>query len=336
MMHAAVLAHFGDPDVLSWSAVPDPACAPDEVVIDVAACGVNHCDLDSRRGVARWKVEFPMVLGGEFAGTVAEVGREVDGVQPGDPVTVLQHYTVADGRLVQFGIDRWGGYAERVAVPARATVALASTDDFELAAASQTVASTAWRMVTTLGEVQAGHTVLVPSASGGVGSALVGAARLCGARVIATVGAPQKADGVRDLGADVVICHRDGSVSDAVAEFTDGHGVDCVLDTVGGPQFAEHLASLRTDGRYVICGAHAGEVVDLDLVRLFQHGHRLIGFGFCTEDELRESLGHVLEGRLHVPVAGRYPMAEAAEAHRALDRREHVGKLVLKRPVGNT
>ena len=120
-------------------------------------------------------------------------------------------------------------------------------------------------------------------------------------------------------------------MADAVAELTSGAGVGCVLDTVGGRQLSEHLAALRPDGRYVTCGAHAGEFVELDLVRFFQHGHRLIGFGFCTEDDLRDALAHVLEGRLEIPVAARYPMAEAAAAHRALDRREHVGKLVLHR-----
>jgi NADPH:quinone reductase-like Zn-dependent oxidoreductase len=323
------MPRYGGPDVLTWTSVPDPHCASDEVVVRVMACGVNHCDLDSRAGVSRWSFELPMVLGGEFAGIVAEVGRDVHDVRPGDHVAVLQHYHAGDGRLMQFGIDRWGGYAELVAVPARALVPLSSPDQVEPAAAGQTVASTAWRMVTTLGNVRADETVLVPSASGGVGAALVSAAALRGARVIATVGAPAKIAPVRALGADVVLCHRDVSAADAVAELTSGAGVDCVLDTVGGPQLRDHLAALRLDGRYVICGAHAGEVVELDLVALFQRGHRLLGFGFCTEDELRESLAHVLAGRLRVPVAARYPVSDAAAAHRALDCREHVGKLVL-------
>jgi NADPH:quinone reductase-like Zn-dependent oxidoreductase len=148
--------------------------------------------------------------------------------------------------------------------------------------------------------------------------------------VIATAGSAAKLAAVRELGADAAICHRDGPVADAVAELTDGAGVDCVLDTVGGPQLQDHLAALRLDGRYVICGAHAGEVVELDLVRVFQSGHRILGFGFCTEAELRESLGLVLDGRLRVPVAARYPMPEASAAHRDLDRREHVGKLLLE------
>lgn len=329
-MRAATFSRFGGPDVLRWESVPDPECGRDDVVVEVMACGVNHCDLDARAGVSRWNFAFPMVLGGEFAGTVVEVGSAVRDHRPGDLVGVLQHFTRPDGRLVQFGIDCWGGYAQYVAVPARTAFPLASRDEVELAAAGQTVASTAWRMVTTLGQVQPDETVLVPSASGGVGSALVGAAALRGARVVATVGTPSKVAAVRALGADAVVCHRDASVIDAVAELTSGTGVDCVLDTVGGPQFDDHLTALRPGGRFVTCGAHAGEVVPLDLVRLFQHGHRLLGFGFCTEAELRGALDHVVEGRLRVPVAARHPVPEAAAAHRALDRREHVGKLVLE------
>ena len=328
-MRAILLHEYGDPSVLRLEDVPDPHCGPTEVVVEIQACGVNHCDLDSRAGTSRWDLELPIVLGGEPAGVVADVGSEVTGVRPGDPVAVLQHFATSDGRVVQFGIDRWGGYAEHIVVPETALAPLEEPAHIELAAAGQTVASTAWRMVTTLGEVQQGETVLIPSASGGVASALVGAATLRGARVIATVGGQEKVEAVRALGADVVADHTAEPVVDVVAEHTGGRGVDCVLDTVGGPSFADHLAALRTGGRLVTCGAHAGEVVPLDLVRLFQHGHRLIGFGFCTDEELRTAIGLVVSGRLPVPVAGRFPLADAADAHRALDARRHVGKILL-------
>jgi NADPH:quinone reductase-like Zn-dependent oxidoreductase len=331
-MRATVFREYGGPEVLRWEEVPDPVASRGDVVIDVHACGVNHCDLDSRAGTSRWEFAFPMVLGGEFAGVISEIGDGVTGLSPGDPVTAVQYYPSGNGGFVQFGIDRWGGYAERVVVPAHAVIPLRSDDEIPLAAAAQTVATTAWRMVSTLADLQPGETVLVPSASGGVGSVLVGAAKLLGARVIATVGAADKNDAVSDLGADVVGCYATNSVVELVMEATGGRGVDCVLDTVGGPQFSEHLAALRLDGRLVTCGAHAGEVVPLDIVRLFQHGHRIIGFGFATDTELREGLGHVLEGRLRVPMACRFELADASAAHAVMDRREHVGKLLLERP----
>jgi NADPH:quinone reductase-like Zn-dependent oxidoreductase len=327
-LRAAVFREFGGPEVLQLERLPDPEWGEDDVVVRVAACGVNHCDLDSRAGTSRWSFDLPMVLGGEIAGEVVQAGRRVEGLAAGDNVAVLQHYW-RDGHAVQLGIDCWGGYAGLVRVPGEAVVPLDSPDDCLTAAAAQTAVSTAWRMVFTLAEVRPDETVLIPSASGGVGSALVQCAALAGARVIATVGSPEKVAPVRALGADTVVCHADASVGGAVAELTGGAGVDAVLDTVGGAAFEEHLSALRDGGRLVTCGAHAGEVVALDVVRLFQRGHRLIGFGFATTEELRTALTLATEGRVHVPVAGTYPLAEAGAAHAALDARRHVGKLLL-------
>ena len=146
-------------------------------------------------------------------------------------------------------------------------------------------------MVVTVAAVRAGETVLVPSASGGVAGAAVQAARLAGARVIASVGAADKVESVRALGADVVFCYRDVPVAEAVAEATGGRGVDAVVETTGGPRFGEHLAAMAPDGRLVTCGAHAGEVVPLDIIELFRHGHRILGFRVATPDEIRSALG---------------------------------------------
>lgn len=331
-LRATVFHQYGGPEVLTWEEVSDPDFGPGDVVIRVEACGLNHCDLDSRAGTSRWDFEFPMVLGGEFAGTIAAVGADVEGLELGAPVTALQHFFTPEGQPYQFGIDCWGGYAEYVCVPASTVVRLQSRDQIDAAAASQTVASTAWRMVTTLGNVQAGETVLVPSASGGVASTLVGVAKLRGARVIASVGSTEKVSAVEELGADVVFSYKDASVNDVVQSATSGRGVDCVLDTVGGDMFDRHLEALRLDGRFVTCGAHAGEMVQLDIVRLFQHGHRIIGFGFASDDELRTALELVLDGRLTVPIAASFPLPEASLAHVALAERAHVGKVLLRVP----
>lgn len=340
-MLAAAFREYGGPEVLRAEELPDPQPAPDEVVIAVKACGVNHSDLDSRAGTSRWTFELPFVLGAEFAGTVASVGADVRGLRVGAPVTAFQQY--ACGRCPQcarwredlcpsftvFGTDRWGGYAEQVAVPARAVIALDSDDQAVVAATAQTAASTAWHMTVVLAAVREGETVLVPSASGGVAGALVQCAKLAGARVIASVGTPEKRDAVADLGADEVFCHRDEPPLEAVARWTGGRGVDAVLDTVGGPLFAQHLDALRPDGRLAICGAHAGEIQPLDLVRLFQRGQRILGFRVARPDEIEHALRLALEGRIRIPVAASFALGDAGAAHLALDERRHVGKLVL-------
>jgi NADPH:quinone reductase-like Zn-dependent oxidoreductase len=317
--------------------VPDA----DEVIVQVRACGLNHSDLDSRAGTSRWPFPLPWVLGAEFAGTVAAVGAEVEGIAPGDPVTAYQQYACGAcpacarwrqdlcERFVVFGTDRWGGYAELAAVPARAVIPLRGEDELVPAAAAQCVASTAWSMVVSVAGVRAGETVLVPSASGGVASAAVQAARIAGARVIASVGAPEKVDPVRALGADVVFCYRETSVAEAVSEATEGRGVDAVVDTTGGPRFGEHLAAMAPDGRLVTCGAHAGEVVPLDVIELFRRGHRILGFRVATPDEIRTALRMALDGRIVIPVDRTFPLSAAADAHAYMDERRHVGKIVL-------
>jgi NADPH:quinone reductase-like Zn-dependent oxidoreductase len=340
---AAAFWEYGGPEAIRWAEVPDPRPGPRDVVIDVRACGVNHSDLDSRAGTSRWPFTFPWVLGAEFAGVVREVGAETEGVEPGQPVTALQQYACGEceacgrwrpdlcPRLTVFGTDCWGGYAELVRAPARALVPLDSREDFLAVAASQCVVSTAWSMVTSLAAVRAGETVLVPSASGGVAGAAVQCAKIAGARVIASVGAPEKIERVEELGADGVFCYRDWPVRDAVAELTDGRGVDAVVDTVGGPLFSEHLAVLRPDGRLVTCGAHAGEVVPLDIIELFRRGSRILGFRLATPDESQAALRMVLEGRIRVPVDRTFEMSAASDAHAYMGERNHVGKIVLVR-----
>jgi NADPH:quinone reductase-like Zn-dependent oxidoreductase len=341
---AATFREYGGPEVMRWEEVPDPPCGPDDVVIEVHACGLNHSDLDSRAGTSRWPFTMPWVLGAEFAGRVAEAGGNVTGVEVGEPVTAYQQFACgrcgpcarwrADlcERFQVFGTDRWGGYAEFVSVPARAVIPLRSEEDVIPAAAAQCVASTAWSMVVAVAEVRPGETVLVPSASGGVAGAAVQAAVIAGARVIASVGAPEKADAVRALGADSVFCYRDTPVRDAVLELTGGRGVDAVVDTTGGPLFGDHLAAMAPDGRLVTCGAHAGEVVPLDIIELFRQGHRILGFRVATPDQIRDALTMALDGRIRIPVATTFPLSDAAEAHAFMGERRHVGKIVLVRP----
>ena len=134
---------------------------------------------------------------------------------------------------------------------------------------------------------------------------------------------------MRALGADVVFCYRDTPVAEAVAGVTGGRGVDAVIDTTGGPRFGEHLAAMAPDGRLVTCGAHAGEVVPLDIIELFRHGHRILGFRVATPDEIRTSLAMALDGAITVRVDRTFPTAQAAAAHAYMDERRHVGKIVL-------
>jgi NADPH:quinone reductase-like Zn-dependent oxidoreductase len=343
-MFAATFREYGGPEVLRWEEVEDPVPGPDEVLIEVRACGLNHSDLDSRAGTSRWPFAFPHVLGAEFAGFIAQLGSEVEGYLAGQPVTALQQYPCGRcaacvrwhpdlcSRFTVFGTDCWGGYAELVRVPARALIPLVGEDEFVPAAAAQCVVSTAWSMVVRLALIRAGETVLVPSASGGVAGAAVQIAKIAGARVIATVGDPAKLPRVLELGADEAFSYREHPVRETISELTAGRGVDAVIDTVGGELFGAHLGALAPDGRLATCGAHAGEVVALDIIELFRRGHRILGFRVATPEEIERSLRMALDGRIRVPVARTFPLRETADAHEFLASRAHVGKVVLTLP----
>jgi NADPH:quinone reductase-like Zn-dependent oxidoreductase len=344
-MKAAAFFATGPQAELTYAEVPTPALGPRDVLVRVRACGVNHSDLDSWRGTSRWDFTLPWVLGAEFTGTVAEVGDQVTSAGAGDLVTALLQYSCQACERCQnwrpdlcpdltiFGTGCWGGYGEFVKVPERAVIPLGPGDDLLAIAGGQCTVSTAWHMVNRLAGIRPGDLVLVPSASGGVGSALVQCARLAGARVIATAGSPAKRELIESLGADQVVLRGDGTGEPA--RFTEalleagGRRFDAVLDTVAGPQFGAHLEVLRDDGALVTCGAHAGEIVPLDVVKVFQHGWRIIGFRIAPPDELRAAVDLIRSGIVKIPVARTFPMSQAAEAHRYLDRQQHVGKVLL-------
>ena len=340
-MKAAAFFEYGPAEAMQYADIPSPDLGSGDVLIRVHACGVNRSDLDSRAGTSRWPFELPMVLGAEFTGTVVEVGAGAGNVRAGDLVTALQQYNC--GRCAQcakwrpdlcedfeiFGTTRWGGYGELVCVPARVVVPLDPGDDLLAVAAGQCVVSTAWHMVNRLAVVRPGDLVLVPSGSGGVAGALVQCAKLAGATVIATVGAAAKAERVSALGADVVVVRDDGDITADLLQATGGRRFDVVLDTVGGELFGAHLSVLREEGTLVTCGAHAGEVVPLDLIPLFRNGWRIVGFRLAQPDDLVASLELIRQGAVTVPIAATFPVSDAAEAHRFLERRQHVGKVLL-------
>jgi NADPH:quinone reductase-like Zn-dependent oxidoreductase len=342
---AAAFFATGPQAELAYAEVPTPEIGPRDTLVRVQACGVNHSDLDSWRGTSRWDFTLPWVLGAEFTGTVAAVGDQVTSVRAGDLVTALLQYNCETCERCQnwrpdlcpnltiFGTDCWGGYGEFVKVPERALIPLEPGDDLLAIAGGQCTVSTAWHMVNRLAVVRPGDLVLVPSASGGVGSALVQCARLAGARVIATTGSPAKRELIEALGADQVVLRGDGAgeparYTEALLE-AGGRRFDAVLDTVAGPQFGAHLEALRDDGALVTCGAHAGEIVPLDVVKVFQYGWRIIGFRIAPPDELRAAVDLIRNGLVKIPVARTFPMSQAAEAHRYLDRQQHVGKVLL-------
>lgn len=325
-MRAIQALRPGGPEVLALVDLPDPAPGPGELLVDVAAAGVNFIDTYRRSGV--YPLPFPHVVGSEGAGRVAAVAADVEGWAVGDLVA-------------------WenapGSYAERTLLPSRSALPVPAGLDLRTAAALPLQGITAHYLVASTFPVQAGQDVLVHAAAGGVGLLLTQLAAARGAHVIATVSTPEKEALARAAGAADVIRYTElddvaRDLPAAVRELTGGAGVHVVYDGVGRSTFDASLASLRRRGFLVLFGAASGRVEPVDPQRLNAAGsvyltRPKIGDYTADRDELLWRAGEVfdaaLAGTLDVRIGLELPLAEAAEAHRALEGRRTTGKVVL-------
>ena len=325
-MRAIRATTAGGPDVLSLDDVPDPVAGPGELLVQVAAAGVNFIDTYRRSGV--YPVPFPHVVGSEGAGTVTAVGEGVEDVQIGDRVA----WSAAPG-----------SYAEQVVVRARDAVAVPDGVEDDVAAALLLQGLTAHYLVTSTFPVTRGQVVLLHAGAGGVGLLLIQLAVARGARVIATVGSLEKEGLARAAGAHDVIRYTElddltRDLPEQVRALTDGAGVHTVFDGVGRDTFDASLASLRPRGGLALFGASSGPVPPLDPQRLNAAGslyltRPTLAHYVATREELTWRAGELFDaveaGTLDVRVGARFDLAAAADAHRALEGRATTGKVLL-------
>ncbi|TDE31098.1 quinone oxidoreductase [Actinomadura sp. 6K520] len=318
-MRAIVITENGGPEVLVAGERPVPDPGPGEVLIDVAAAGVNFIDVYFRTGA--YPQELPFTPGVEAAGTVAATGDGVTEFSVGDRVA---------------WVNVQGAYAEQVAIPAGRVVPVPDGVTLEDAAASLLQGMTAHYLTRSTYPIREGDTVLVHAAAGGMGLLLTQAAKALGARVIGTASTPEKEKLARDAGADVTMGY-DG-FPDKVRELTGGEGVAAVYDGVGAPTFDGSLASLRRRGVLALYGAAGGKVPPFDPQRLNAAGSvyltrpTLAHFTEAREELLERAAdvyGWVASGAVHIHVGHRYDLAEAATAHADLQSRRTTGKLLL-------
>ncbi|HVP71454.1 MAG TPA: zinc-binding dehydrogenase [Gemmatimonadaceae bacterium] len=340
-MRAVVFDRFGGPDVLEAREIADPAIAPDEALVRVRACGINHLDLWVRSGLRGLDIQMPHILGNDVVGEIAAIGSAVRHLQTGDRTLVLptlscgtcpQCFSGDDNLCRQYdviGRRRNGGYAELVSVPAVNCLPYPENLSWEEAAAVPLVFLTAWHMLVGRAKLAPGEDVLVIGAGSGVGSAAVQIARLFGARVIATAGTPAKLERAKALGAHETIDHAREDVAARVRELTAKKGVEVALEHVGGRVFEGAVAALARNGRLVTCGATTGGEVKLDVNVLFGKHLALMGSWMGRRSELVQVLKFVRDGRLKPVVDRAMPLAHAAEAHRLIESRGQFGKVVL-------
>ena len=340
-MKAVVFERCGGPEVLESREVPDPSLRPDEVLVQVKACGINHLDLWVRAGLPGVELEMPHILGSDVVGLVLETGATVRHVKAGDRVLVCPTLScgtcpqchAGDDNLCRrydvLGRRRNGGYAERVAVPGANCLSYPGDLAWSDAAAVPLVFLTAWHMLVGRAALRPGEDCLVIGGSSGVGSAAVQIARLLGARVISTAGDDAQLERLRALGAHEVVNHAREDLSGRVRALTADKGVEVVFEHVGGAMFERAAGALARAGRLVTCGATAGGKVSLDLNVLFGRHLTLLGSWMGRRSELIEVLRFVADGRLKPVVDSVMSLAEARRAHERIEARQHFGKVVL-------
>jgi len=340
-MRAWRIREHGGPEVLRLEDLPVPDPGAGEVRVRVDAVGLNHLDLWVRRGVPTHAFPLPVTPGCEIAGRIDAAGRGVSrkadervllapGIGCGGCIPCRrdrEHLCASYGIL---GESRDGGCAEYVVVPERQLMAFPDNLGAEEAAALPLVLLTAWHMLVDRARVRPGDWVLIRAGASGVSTLAIQIAKLWGARVIATVTAESKAPAVAVLGADHVVSLAGRELRDEVRRLTRRRGVDIVMDHVGAPTLRDSMSCLDAGGRLVTCGATAGAEVAIDLRHVFFKNLSLLGSTMGGRGELEEALEHVREGRLRPVVDRVFPMEDLASAHRHLEDRRAVGKVVLR------
>ena len=341
-MKALAFHEFGGPDKLKYEDVPDPTIKPNEVLVRVRACALNHLDLFVREGIPALKTPLPFWTGCDIAGEVAEVGAEVPGVKVGTRVAVNPNLTCGrcefcqqgeDSLCVRYGIlgeHAPGGLAEYVAVRGDNVLPLPASVSFEAAASFVLTNMTAWRMVVTQGQVRPGQDVLVIGVGGGVSSTAVQIARLCGARVIVTSSDDAKLDKAKALGAEVGINYKKNpDWAKQVFEATAKRGVDVVIENVGAATWKDSIRSLKGGGRLVTCGSTSGPVGETIIPLVFWKQVHLIGSTMANRKEFHDVMGQFFAGRLKAIIDEVVPLKDGAAAQQRLAEGKQFGKIVL-------
>jgi putative PIG3 family NAD(P)H quinone oxidoreductase len=324
-MRAILFDAPGDESVLYLGEAPAPELGPDDVRIRVAACAVNRADLVQRQGSYPPPPGASPILGLECAGTVAELGANVREFALGERVMALL---------------AGGGYAEEVAVHVGSVMRVPAALTLEEASAIPEVFLTVFQNVFQLAQLEGGGWLLVHGGGSGIGTAAIQLAKRAGARVIVTAGSDAKCAQCRALGADVAVNYRTAKFADAVKQATDGRGVDVVLDSIGAPYLADNLASLAVGGRLSLIGMMGGSKAELNLALVLMKRLHIIGSTLRARSAVEKAAivrgflarfgDDLAAGRIRAVVDRVLPLAQAADAHRALAKSEHFGKIVLR------
>lgn len=321
-MEAVEITEFGPPDVLRLTERARPAPQDGEVLIKVAASGVNRPDILQRLG------KYPPPPG------VTDIpGLEVSGI-----ITQSRHPQWQEGDKV-CALLPGGGYAAYAAVPGDHCLKVPETLDLESAAGLPEAVFTVWNNLFVRGQLTAGQTALIHGGSSGIGTAAIQMARLCGARVIVTAGSAEKCAACRELGAELAINYKEDDFVESVKDFTGGRGVDVVLDMVGGSYVPRNISALAPEGRHVSIAFLDGITAQINIAAIMQKRLTLTGSTLRPRPDsekaalaagIKEHIWPFIETRELKPVIYKnLPLSRAAEAHRIMEEGDHIGKILL-------
>jgi NADPH:quinone reductase-like Zn-dependent oxidoreductase len=321
--------------------LPDPACAPGEVVVAVKAAALNHLDIWMRKGRSGVSLPLPHVLGSDAAGVVCRVGEGVSGWQEGDEVLINpgldcgscefclrgQHSECRDFTIV--GMGRPGTFAEKVAVPARNLRHKPAHLSWEEAAALPLAYLTAWRMLMSQARLRTGETVLIHGIGGGVAIAALQLATLAGAQVLVTSSSIDKLARASELGAVQGIQYQGANVVASVMEYTEGRGVDVVVDTVGAATWPINMEILRKGGRAVHCGVTTGPHVEVNISAIYWKQIAILGSTMGSHEEFRALIAATISTGLKPVIDSVFPLEDARKAQERMETGSQFGKIVL-------
>jgi putative PIG3 family NAD(P)H quinone oxidoreductase len=324
-MHAVVISEPGGPEVLQWTEVEDPRPGPGEVLLEVAAAGVNRADMMQRQGLYPPPPGAPPYPGLECSGTVAALGEGVTQWDIGDAVCALLS---------------GGGYAERVVVPAGQLLPAPKTTTLVEAAGLPETVCTVYSNVFLGARLAVGETLLIHGGGSGIGTTAIQLAKHAGARVAVTAGSERKLEACRELGADITINYREDDFVESLMAATDGHGADVILDIIGASYLARNIAALAPDGRIANIGMQQGRKAELDFGALMAKRAAISSTSLRARPKeqkasivaaVTEHVWPAVEAGLIRPVIDtELPMQQAAQAHRIMAESTHTGKILLR------
>jgi len=324
-MKAIVINEFGGPEVLKYINVDTPSIKANQVLIRVVATSVNFADIQTRQGKFHAAGKPPIIPGLDAAGIIEIVGADVLSLKVGQ-------------RVIAF--PKTGSYAEYIVADENLTFVLPDNVDFQTAAASPLVSFTAYKLLANVARLQQGETVLIHAAAGGIGTTAIQLAKILGAScIIGTVGSEKKVSAAIEAGADYVICYKNDDFVAKVNELTNGKGADIILDSISGEMAEKSLNCLAMYGRLVNFGNASGDFAQFKTTDLHASCRSVLGFSLGTTRNNRPELfrgtaehimGYLEKGSLDIKIGQHFKLEEAAHAHRLVESRQSIGKVLLE------